>query len=179
MQTSKPPKHPSQQQPRRQPTPKIQGQRQPPANVLNILAQQRQAMLMRGQDKTYHGYNIHSYEQDMAPVVNKHVPVMTELYGTVVEPEEFEKILTELEQRYGPMVTYSNLRNTYRDKCIRDPRFPGLNSAVTLKAMWSKVKTLNDDSIYKHFNETLIQIGSTCIQGISMRLFMDYVTIHE
>lgn len=128
--------------------------------------------------RIWHGPNIHAYTRDirshMEPIINE----LTLQYGSFVQKEEFDIIIHEMTQVYGGhKVAFSNIRNNYNPKTgvISDVDLPGLNVAILLKATWNKVKSLNDDSITKHFGETLDQIGATCPQGISHRLYGDYM----
>lgn len=128
----------------------------------------------------YLGYDIHAYTQQVKDIAHYHQARLEKHYGTNrVDEAEFNKIMHEMERTYGHKVAFQNIRNLYRDGVISDPHVPGLNSALVLRALWDKVKEINEYSTYNHFNETLDQISSTCIQGVTHRLFIDYVCIVE
>lgn len=127
----------------------------------------------------WHGVNIHAYTHQINQMVSKYVPELTQKYGKKVEQLEFNELLEQLEKTYGSKVTYSNLRKVYKNGWIVDPQVRSMNSAILLKAVWEKVKDKGDESIYRHFSETLDEIGATCIQGVSFRLFIDYVALTE
>lgn len=133
--------------------------------------------LPRSHQKIWKGYNIHAYTPEIQNQIQSVISKLTAMYGTVVVQDIFQTILCEMHQRYGPKIFFSNLKNNFKQGWIRDPELPGLNSAVLLQAIWDILKKKNEVSLYKHFDETLNQIGSTCIQGISFRLFMDYIAL--
>ena len=125
------------------------------------------------------GTNIHAYTPDVLDLANRHVKEMTDEHGDCVGEVQFVELLSELKGRYGEKIAYQNFRNVY-DKVtgrIVDHELPSLNVAVLLKATWGKVKRLDDESLYRHFGETLDQIGMTCIVGISHRLLIDHVAL--
>jgi len=128
---------------------------------------------------TWKGHNIHSYTPEVCKIVDHHIIELESLYGNKLDPNTFTSILKELFDKYGNKVAYSNFRNMYniRTGWITDPELPRLNSAIVLQATWERIKKKNDESLYKHFGETLDQIGCTCITGISIRLLMDYIAI--
>lgn len=131
------------------------------------------------QDKTWRGANIHKYAAETDAAIRKHTPDLYKQFGTTLRTQEFETILRELRNFYGPKVTYGNLRKVFRNGVIHDPEVPSVNCAVLLKAVWHELKLKNDASLFKHFDETLNQIGATCLAGISIRLSMDYIALTE
>ena len=70
-----------------------------------------------------------------------------------------------------------NMRRVFRNGFIQDPQLPGLNTAVMLLELWKLIKGSEDGR--KHFKETLDWIGGTCIQGVTHRVFIDYVAISQ
>jgi hypothetical protein len=117
----------------------------------------------------YLGDDVHAYTPQVREVAQKYIPTLDPL----LSDSEFSTLLTELERFYGPKPVYTNFRNTYHQGQITDPTIPGLNIATLLKSVWNCVKQINDSSIYRHFGETLDQIGMTCTQGQSHRLLID------
>jgi hypothetical protein len=111
--------------------------------------------------------------------MKKYIPFLVEVYHQVLEPDQWAVLLTELRQRYGNKRALQNMQSRFRHGWIKDPDLPALNSSILLRAVWDKVKEKDDDSMYQHFGETLDTIGGTCIQGVSHRLFLDYVAIME
>lgn len=127
-------------------------------------------------DKVWKGFNIHRYTPELEQLMNN-ASYIEKLngHGETVPEEEFRNIIRSLTKKYGPKVTYSNLEKNFQKGWIKDPQLPSLNSAVLLRAIWEYLESKQDESLYKHFDETLNQIGTTCVQGISHRLFMDYI----
>ena len=127
----------------------------------------------------YHGVDIHAYTPDIIQSIHSHQNQIVSKWGDSIHPRVFHQIIQELKEFYGPKLALQNFVQNFRpqDGWIRDPQVPQLNSAILLEAIWFTLKKLNETSIYRHFEETLDQIGTTCIQGISHRLFMDYLSI--
>lgn len=125
----------------------------------------------------WRGSDIHQYTDTVRQQAVARQSDIISLNGGVetVGADEFVALLSEIESVCGPKVTYSNLMKNYVASTgwIKDNEVPQLNSAVLLKLLWQRSK--GDDSLRGHFNETLDQIGATCIQGISFRLFMDFL----
>ena len=126
----------------------------------------------------YKGPDIHAYTSQVREMVDIYMPEVYEKYGDKLSREELENLLLEFEKKFGPKVTYSNIRNNFHNGRIFDKDVPKLNCAILLKVIWEILNEKNDASLYKHFDETLNQICSTCIQGISFRLFLDYVALY-
>lgn len=134
--------------------------------------------MKRTNTRFWNGSNIHAYTQDIRPHLAALIHELTAEYGQTLNENEFNIIIKEMTQCYGGhKVAFSNMRNNYDTKIgtIKDVQLPGLNVAILLKGVWTKVKILNDPSITQHFGETLDQIGGTCPQGISHRLYGDYI----
>lgn len=125
------------------------------------------------------GYNIHRYTSDIAGQLEPVLIRLQRTYPNGVNKTEFMRTLEQLKCQYGNLPAIANLQRNYNEvtRTISDPTLPNLNSAAVLHAIWRRVQELNDSSIHAHFLETLIDIGSTCIQGISHRLLDDYLAI--
>lgn len=141
---------------------------------------QRQQMTTPQQDniKIYLGDDIHAYTHQVNQTVRTHLAEQSQSQSqsaTSITELDLQLILTELEQQFGPKPAYANIRNVSRNGKIIDPEVSDLNITLVLKIVWNKIKELNDPSTFRHFNETLDQIGMTCIQGISHRIFIDYI----
>jgi hypothetical protein len=117
--------------------------------------------------------DVHDYTIFIQKNFKNYLPLLT---SVTINDDEFFSIINELFNKYGPKNTYNNLKINYHHGQINDPEIPGLNSAILLKIIWETLKNINDPSMFKHFNETLDQIGMTCIQGISHRLFNDFIS---
>ncbi len=124
--------------------------------------------------KSYLGYDIHAYTHQISILV-KSMP--SDLFNVIVSDIEFQNTIDEMTQKYGDKPAFSNFRSVFHNNTIVDPEIPNINIALVLIRVWNKIKELNEPSTYNHFNETLDQIGHTCIQGVSHRLLMDYCVL--
>jgi len=122
----------------------------------------------------YMGDNVHAYTNQVRETIKSYIPQLTSQYGTIVTEVEFDNLLQEFENKYGIKPIYTNLKSVYRNEGIFDPEIPGINVAIVLKAVWEKMKQLNDDSAFRHFGETLDQ-ANTCLAGITGRICIDYI----
>jgi hypothetical protein len=109
---------------------------------------------------------------------------------------DFEVLMHEIEDEFGPgMPAFANIRNLFRLGCaegrgggggdvgaaarIRDPDLPGLDIARLLQGLWLKRQVWQqrnpaDQSLHNHLRETFQDISTTCLQGVSHRLLVDY-----
>jgi hypothetical protein len=127
----------------------------------------------------WRGYNIHRYAAETNQSIRAYTPEMYKRYGSRLRRDTFEKILEQLRAKFGNKVVYSNFRKVYSNGVIHDPEVPAVNCAILLQALWELVQFRDDPSVYQHFDETLTQIGATCLAGISIRLSMDYIALME
>lgn len=136
-------------------------------------------------DNFYKGYNVHAYTKDIRRVLPRWLPIISEVVGNAssLDHREFARLLIDIQRRLGNKPALQNIRKAYNPRArppgIRDPDLPGLDSALLLKAVWVLVQETNDASVYGHFAETLDQIGNTCMQGITHRLFGDFVALAD
>lgn len=115
----------------------------------------------------YLGTDIHAYTHQMNQI-------KPSTQSDTISDVEFQSILQDMQQVYGSKVAFTNLKNVYRQGFILDPEVPHTNFALILQQLWMKLRELNEDSAYRHFGETLDQIGMTCIQGVTHRLLIDH-----
>jgi hypothetical protein len=128
--------------------------------------------------------NIHTYThywRDQLPTLLPHL-----LPGvTRVDAEDWTRLKLEIAEAYQQhtfvLATLANIHQYYRveDGSIWNPELPGLNSAVLLFALWTKLKQLKEPSLFAHFQETLFGIGTTCLAGITDRLLADWVALQD
>lgn len=155
--------------PRKIPPPVPRNTKQP--ELGEILTKQMSISTNQPNIPEYLGYDIHAYTQQINALV-KSMP--SDLFNVTVSDAEFLKTLDEMKQRYGDKPAFANFKNVFQHNAIIDPQISNINIALVLVRLWNKVNELNEPSTYKHFSETLDQIGHTCIQGVSHRLLMDY-----
>lgn len=122
---------------------------------------------------SYHGWDVHSWTSDLRDLLDQQpefecrfrvsmhlfdqcLQEIFEMYGEGVKP-----VLEKMRGRYKP------IEGGYYDMDLVGKR---VNVAHLLVRVWTLVKRINDESIYKWFKETLDDIGLTCLQGDSHRL---------
>jgi hypothetical protein len=123
-------------------------------------------------NKIYLGGGVHEYTNQIKALLPEY---LQKLIKEKLTDEEWAKLVAEMKIHYGNHKAIINMGRNFRNGFIVDPHLPGLNSAVLLQELWKVVHASPDAR--KHFKETLDWIASTCIQGVSHRLFIDYVAI--
>ncbi len=127
-------------------------------------------------EKIYVGRDIHAYTRQ----VNKAADKYKDIFVGQLDVADFETILREMSTSFGVKTAFVNLRNVFYNGAITDPDVPFINVAILLQKVWNQVKESektdkSSSSFRSHFNQTLDDIGMTCIQGISHRLLIDFV----
>jgi len=122
---------------------------------------------------SYRGYNIHAYTQIIIEIIKKK---FNKTYYQSIDNKSWNTLISKLHLIFpDKKIPLENICKYYKNGYLFDPQLPKINIAIILLHLFDFIKT-NDDLI-KHFRETLAQIGTTCIQGISHRLIMDYIAI--
>ena len=127
--------------------------------------------------RIYVGDNIHSYSYQIRSMF--HTYNQDKCMEGVLDQQEWSLLLRDLQMHYGQKAAIFNFSRNFIGGFITDPDVPGLNAAKLLKILWNQIKEVNEPSLYSFFGETLDQISNTCIQGISHRLFIDYVALNS
>jgi len=126
-------------------------------------------------------WDVHYWTPVIRTSVNLHQTQVQQVFGTHMNPLLFRHILEDLAQILGVVIqpALQNLGQAYdvARQGIFDSDLPSLNFAVVLYAIWGFLKYDKqvDASTWQHFRETLEQIGSTCRQGITHRLWLDFL----
>ena len=94
---------------------------------------------MQNTNKLWQGANIHIYTSHLQQLLNEedYIEKLSLKYGTTVSTQMFQHILQSLAIKYGPKVTYSNLKQNFHKGWIRDPELPKLNS-IDLRILSSR-----------------------------------------
>ena len=122
---------------------------------------------------SYKGDNIHSYTEIIKKLIDKH---FDDKFYQSIDNKSWESLLLELHLKFpDKKIPLANIYKYYKNGYLLDPQLPKVNIAIILVKIFNFIKT-NDD-LTNHFRETLEQIGTTCIQGISHRLIIDYIAI--
>lgn len=89
---------------------------------------------------------------------------------------EFQHTMDDIYHKYGDVVKppLENIMRAYHDGMIMDSQLPNINFAVLLYAIWYWIR--KHDS-YVWFRDMLLDIGTTCLNGITHRLLLNYIVI--
>ena len=118
--------------------------------------------------QVYHGTNIHAYTPQIKQTI------LDEFKNTKQEPlseAQLAQLWTELTTRFPRHPAVANIQRVTKNGIIIDPQLPPLNFLQLLWELWDQVKK---EEQFQHFRETLDQIGQTCIQGVTHRIFIDW-----
>jgi len=111
------------------------------------------------------GYDTHAY----SPLLKEYIKTL-KLDDMVVDHKIVMEKLDKLVSKYGSVISpgVNNIKRNINttNNTINDPELPGFNTLVLL----DKILDINTDLL----KETLVEIGNTCIQGITHRLLMLY-----
>ena len=122
---------------------------------------------------SYKGYDIHAYTEIIKKQINNH---FDEKYYKPIDNISWNSLISELHLKFpDKKKSLVNICNYYKNGYLLDPQLPKVNIAIILLEIFNFIKTNNN--LINHFRETLEQIGTTCIQGISHRLIIDYIAI--
>ena len=122
----------------------------------------------------YHGWDVHSYSSSWAQEAAKHSRLLTEL----VSEADFANLIQDISNHYNENLPVINMfRQTYRRGGNQDPDLSNVNVAKLLLVTWEKVKELSEPTIFTGFKEVLNDIGETCLQGRSHRLFSYWIAL--
>lgn len=125
----------------------------------------------------YRGWDVHAYTQDFNETLTEE---QKQLFSQPVDSLEVNAMMLEMIDRFpGGNKALNKMWKRYQPSKggYHDPDLDNLNVIKICEVVWFKVKSLNDNSIYKIFEEILKDIGGTCIQGDSHRLLMLYYAL--
>jgi hypothetical protein len=123
----------------------------------------------------YKGYNVHAWSPLMKKLVLEQytsLPAETNsarskfkaVAGDIIAKlPQLASIVTKIESRFD----------------IADSDIGGLYEAGLLVIVWNQVRAFNEAETYKHFSDTMLDIGNTCVQGDTHRLFETYIALNE
>jgi len=133
--------------------------------------------LERKEMSWYKGRDLHAYTADLRTRLSDYEK---EFQQVTVPQEQFTELLQSIEQRYGVevRVTLNNIAQYYRNGAIFNPELPNFNFAALLQSLWYELHRIKEESLFLHFKETLLDIGNTCLAGITDRLFADWIAVH-
>lgn len=128
----------------------------------------------------YKGDDLHAY----TPFLRQRLPEFIVLFSSPVPILEWTALIKDLYHHYpdpGARVALENIQRQYSPAAgwIVNQELPGINFALVLYRLWHMIKAKGESSLYLHFGETLRQISSTCLAGVTDRLFADFLALHE
>ena len=88
---------------------------------------------------------------------------------------QFKAVTTDINARLPQLAPIVAKIATRFD--IADSDIGGLYEAGLLVIVWNQVSAFNEAETYKHFSDTMLDIGNTCVQGDTHRLFETYVAL--
>lgn len=134
----------------------------------------------------YKGWDVHAYSGDIRTQLESATKRLVACLekcnidtASVSSPEHVEKLLTSISERYtseGQRQAIANIRANWQ---TTDRDLNNMPITLLLTATWIEVNAANDPSIWALFGETLQDIGMTCIQGITHRLFALWQSLDE
>jgi len=136
------------------------------------------------QQPFYRGNDLHAYTPYLQTRLSTYINDFKMNYPQSVQPQEWISLMTTLQNKYGNDVTpaLNNISQYYNSATgsIQTPELPGMNFAVVLMALWNYIVNQNneDQSLFTHFKQTLQDIGTTCLAGVTDRLFADWIAFH-
>jgi hypothetical protein len=130
----------------------------------------------------YRGDNIHSYTsyiRERQDIVNKKLHPY--------ERTQFLQCWQEAVEKYYSNTSTSSdnnlnnikngLENILATSEQLDQEVQDLHIGQLFQNIWKRLLEFNEPSMFSHFKETIEQIGNTCIQGVSHRLFEDAIVL--
>lgn len=136
------------------------------------------------QQPFYRGNDLHAYTPYLQTRLSTYINDFKMNYPQSVQPQEWISLMTILQDKYGNDVTpaLNNISQYYNSVTgsIQTPELPGMNFAVVLMALWNYIvnQSNEDQSLSDHFKQTLQDIGTTCLAGVTDRLFADWIAFH-
>ena len=128
---------------------------------------------------SYFGWNVHSYGPAWTKTIQeiRASPSPPDMWSPVdndVATHLFEVIAEHYraDQKVFGVLTKMSMR--YREDIggYFDPELAGVNAIRLLMLAWKAVTESDDQSVYDGFREMLHDIGDTCVQGDTFRLFV-------
>lgn len=127
----------------------------------------------------YKGTDVHAYTIDIKQRIND----LPDVLKGNMKGKAFDDLIKNLKLTYRSTKTESfflNIEKSFTNNRIQDPELPNINFALVLSECWNMIQLLYPEarkSFINFFEETITQIGGTCVQGISHRLLSDYFVL--
>lgn len=123
----------------------------------------------------YKGYNVHSWSPLMKKLVIEQYPKLPE--ETNSARSQFKAVASDIISKLPQLTPIVSKIESRLD--ITDGDIGGIYGAGLLVIVWKQVKEFNEAETYKHFSDTMLDIGNTCVQGDTHRLFETYIALRQ
>lgn len=125
---------------------------------------------IKSEQPSYRGWDVHAYTRDIQSQLHSVLPIMTRQTQTNTKP--VTDILLEVQAYYSNHLgACTGLANIRKSLAMHDPDLCGVPVDLLFTSTWLSVCGANDPSLYALFGEILGDIGDTCLQGVTHRLF--------
>ena len=121
--------------------------------------------------------DVHQWSETMRKQLQEEFPSLPE--ETARREVHFEEACAEILDAYRGDAGIAAVLNKIKGrKGLKDQHLYGVLPAGLLVIVWvDQVTLMNEPEIYEHFRLTLVDIGGTCLQGDTHRLFATYVAL--
>jgi hypothetical protein len=132
----------------------------------------------------YQGWNVHSYTSQLQNKMNRMEDLLLHHYGSLLLKEvDYNKMWLHLKQQWPHITALSNIKQHIQvfpeGMSLVDPELPRVNILIVMWLIYTKLVVLQEPSMWQHVEETFQDIGNTCIQGISHRLWADFIALYD
>lgn len=121
----------------------------------------------------YKGYNVHAWSPLMKKLVLEQYPTLPA--ETNSARPRFKAAAADIINRLPQLAPIIAKIESRID--IVDGDIGGLYGAGLLVIVWNQVKSFNEAETYIHFSDTMLDVGNTCVQGDTHRLFETYIAL--
>ena len=118
----------------------------------------------------YHGIDIHAYTNDIRAALNE--KYTEPHWRDAMQTKDIIELLSSIKLKYPRHIGVKNIRQCIANGRLLDPELPPVNFLFILKQLWSNIQASGS---FAHFKETLDQIGTTCRQGVTHRIYIDWL----
>jgi len=163
-----------------------QQQQQPvtPISAASRIASIRERKLaaMKDRASVWKRPDVHAWSKDMKVLAETEFPDLPGV--TKAAAPLFDGVCREIREHYANSAPFAVVDQVLKKMELRrhavDMDLGGVVPAGLLVLVWfDYVKKINEPECYMHFSETLADMGTTCIQGDTHRLFSSLVALHR
>jgi len=121
--------------------------------------------------------DVHAWSKTMSEQLKTEFPDLPD--KTVQYRDKFDAVANEIREKYNKHTGVELLLvKMKRREHLVDNDLCGISPSGLLALVWIDiVRKIDDSDCYRHFFDTLIDMGSHCLQGDSHRLFSTFVAL--